>query len=100
MMDSIHAHGVHLSANEYVLAQNLFPFESDTSDPLNVSHSLSSLRPAKVHFYLVHCFYISSKQYINVLAAVSWPCVYPSRNSIGKPVQLRCGVLQSLNATP
>ena len=59
MMDSIHAYGVHLSANEYVLAQNLFPFESDTSDPLNVSHSLSSLRPAKVHFYLVHCLYTS-----------------------------------------
>ena len=50
-MNSVYAHGVHLSANEYILAQNLLPFESDT---LDVSHSLSSLRPAEVHFYLVH----------------------------------------------
>ena len=53
-MNSVYANGVHLSANEYILAQNLLPFESDTLDPLNVSRSLSSLRPAKVHVYLVH----------------------------------------------
>ena len=38
-MNSVYAHRVQVLANEYVLAQNLFPFENNTSDPLNVSHS-------------------------------------------------------------
>ena len=58
---------------------------------------LVSLCPAKVHFYLVHCFHTSSKQYINVLAAVSRPCVHPSRNSIGKPVQVWCSSVFECN---
>ena len=88
-MNSVYAHGVHLSANEYILAQNLLPFESDT---LDVSH-LVLFAQLKYIFIL----YTSSKQYINVLAAVSWPCVHPSRNSIGKPVQVRCSSVFECN---
>ena len=40
-MNSVYAHRVQVLANEYVLVQNLFPFENNTSDPLNVSHSQS-----------------------------------------------------------
>ena len=51
----------------------------------------------KYTFILYTVFYTSSKQHINVLPAVSWPCVHPSRNSIGKPVQVWCSSVFECN---
>lgn len=80
--------GLHARA-PYILAKPLFDFSSATGN---------CVRPAQIQYFIKHSINIStlsaeSGNEINlscILAVVEWPHIHPSRDVMGKPVEIWC----------
>ena len=79
-------------ARQYVSAKGMFPFTS-TCKTTHTVFSDPSLRPAKVHHFAIHTFYIDDSRITHGFAVVSWPLQHPLLNVFGKPYQVWCSSL-------
>lgn len=73
------------AANPYILATPVTPFPC---------HPDIGPRPAEIQYFVRHSFEVSSApncvHVTRTFAVARWPQIHPSKDSIGKPVQVWC----------
>ena len=93
-MSNVTIHEQKLVSGQYVLAKNVFNFETslgveeaDTvfTDPL--------LRPAMVDHFALYSLPVNDSSIIHGFAVVRWPMCHPFRNHFGKHYQVWCNSL-------